>query len=351
MHASLDTILLRELTRTWSGLNGSLFRGVMRPPVLALSDGQVRVGSWSPDTRTITLARSLVVEQPWTVVVEVLKHEMAHQYVTEVLRVEGETSHGAHFQQVCRRLGIDARARGLPVEGDADPQRARAMRKVQALLALAESDNPHEADAAAAKAHRLMRKHNIAWVGTPQHYVFTEVGPGRLRIPAHEQILAGLLCRHFFVECIWVPVFDRERLRHVKRLEVCGSEENVEMAVYVHGFVLRTAERLYEEHRRRVQTRRGSKGRFLTGVVMGFEKQLQEQARRCEQEEGLVWMGDPGLGDYVRCRHPHLRSSRPTRVVVDSAFASGHAAGQNIVLHRPIRDEGGNRGRLLGDGG
>ncbi len=350
MDTRLETILLRELARTWSSLNWTLFHMAMRPPTIALSDARVQVGSWTPDTRTITLGRKLVLERPWLVVTEVLKHEMAHQYVTEVLRVDDETAHGAAFQRTCERLGIDGRARGLPVDGDADPERARAMRKVQALLALAESDNPHEADSAAAKAHRLMRKHNIAWAGKAQRHVFAEVGKGRVRVPAHERVLAGLLGRHFFVECIWVRVFDRDKLREVQQLEVCGTPENVEMAAYVHGFLLRTAERLYEEHKRSAPTRRGSKGRFLTGVVMGFGTRLREQAERCEQEEGLVWLGDPRLDDFIRRRHPRLVSTRRTRVVADSAFSSGHAAGKDIVLHRPVGGGGGNRGRLLKGG-
>ena len=43
-----------------------------------------------------------------------------------------------------------------------DPVAAAVMRKIDALLALAGSDNKHEAKAAMGTAQRLMRKHNIA---------------------------------------------------------------------------------------------------------------------------------------------------------------------------------------------
>ena len=55
----------------------------------------------------------LVTEHPWTVVLEVLRHEMAHQYVDEVLGVHDETAHGPTFQAVCEARAIDGRAAGV----------------------------------------------------------------------------------------------------------------------------------------------------------------------------------------------------------------------------------------------
>ena len=40
--------------------------------------------------------------------VEVLKHEMAHQYAHEILGARDESAHGEAFRTVCQRLGIDA---------------------------------------------------------------------------------------------------------------------------------------------------------------------------------------------------------------------------------------------------
>ena len=63
----------------------------MSAPVFAFTDGSHRLGSWNRLHRTISLSRRMVFEQPWSVVREVLKHEMAHQYVDEVLRIHDET--------------------------------------------------------------------------------------------------------------------------------------------------------------------------------------------------------------------------------------------------------------------
>ena len=110
----LEAALVRELRSTYQDLNASDFRRALRPAMIELSDATGRLGRWRSDVRSIEIARSLAVEQPWGVVVEVLKHEMAHQYVHEVLDVHDETSHGPAFRDVCEKLGIDSSAAGMP---------------------------------------------------------------------------------------------------------------------------------------------------------------------------------------------------------------------------------------------
>jgi predicted SprT family Zn-dependent metalloprotease len=83
----LERLLVRELHRNWHELNQGLFRGAMAPPVLRLVDARERLGRWVLDERAIELSRPLIYEQPWGAVVEVLKHEMAHQFVHEVMGV------------------------------------------------------------------------------------------------------------------------------------------------------------------------------------------------------------------------------------------------------------------------
>src|SRR5438045_1596205 len=106
----IEAALLRALQRGWHELNASHFRGALAPPVFALVDGRTRLGLWTIADRTLALSRPLVLEQPWGVVIEVLKHEMAHQFVAEVMGVSDETAHGPAFRQLCERLAIDASA-------------------------------------------------------------------------------------------------------------------------------------------------------------------------------------------------------------------------------------------------
>ena len=152
---------MRELLAAHRQLNLSHFKGALKTPQIALSDATSFLARWLRALSTIEFSRAFVAKaESWGVVIEVLKHEMAHQYVHEILG-EDESPHGPAFRAACERLGIDARARGLP-DAQLDPAGQRVLERVHKLLALAESDNRHEAEAAAAAAQRLMLRHNLA---------------------------------------------------------------------------------------------------------------------------------------------------------------------------------------------
>ncbi|MBN2577068.1 MAG: DUF2786 domain-containing protein [Deltaproteobacteria bacterium] len=340
---------MRELADTWREINGNHFRGRMRPAVISLSEVGSRLGQWRPATRTLSIDRTLVFEKPWSVVREVLKHEMAHQFVDEVLQVRDQTAHGPAFADVCRRFGIDAAATGMPAALAGGDGGSPVLRRIARLLALAQSPNVHEAEAAMKAAQRLMLKHNIdAHVAAAREgYAFVHLGVPRKRIEAAEHILAGLLARHFFVEAIWVPSYAPREARSGRVLEVCGTLSNLEVAAYVHGFLLETAERLWREHKRRHrlagdQERR----RFQAGMMSGFSDKLKSSAQE-SQREGLVWVGDAGLDAYLHQRYPRRSGGGSVGVRLTPAYEHGRAAGREIVLHKPVK-ESRTGGRLLG---
>src|SRR5678815_4436394 len=94
----VETALLRELRSTYQSLCFSFFKTSLRPAGIALSNATGRLGRFVPDLRVIEMSRELVMTRPWGVVLEVLKHEIAHQYVHEVLGETSEAPHGPAFQ-------------------------------------------------------------------------------------------------------------------------------------------------------------------------------------------------------------------------------------------------------------
>src|SRR5689334_11805818 len=94
----LEAALLRALKGVWQELNQSHFKGALRPPAISLGDGASRLGQWRSHSRCLELSRAFVETGAWGQVVEVLKHEMAHQYVDEVLGAPDPTAHGPHFR-------------------------------------------------------------------------------------------------------------------------------------------------------------------------------------------------------------------------------------------------------------
>jgi hypothetical protein len=348
--AQLEAALLREVVVEWRHVNRVYFRKRLEQPTFVLVEARSTLGRWVPQARTIELSRALVVEQPWSVVVEVLKHEVAHQWVHEGLGRRDETAHGPTFRETCARLGIDAAASGLPTTRGEEEERILA--RIARLLALAESPNVHEAESAMAAAQKLMLKHNLEAQSAAhaRGYAFRHVGLPKSRVGEHERTLASLLAKYFFVEAIWVPIYVPLEGRRLTVLELCGTPANLEIAEYVHGYLRETAERLWSSHRA-AHAIRGDRDRrtYLSGVMSGFAEKLGRQAAT-HRGEGLVWVGDRDLDDYLRRRHPHVRTvwtSGPRRT---ESFSHGKDAGRSIVLHKPMRSGAEARGRLLGSG-
>jgi hypothetical protein len=346
--AALEAALVRELRATWWQINDSFFKGALSAPTLELVPTRTTLGRWVPATRTIEISRPLVVGQPWTAVVEVLKHEAAHQYVYEVLRETEQTAHGPAFRSACARLGIDARAAGLPdvPEGGSDD---KIVERIARLLALAESPNRHEAEAAMAAAQRLMLKHNLdaSRATATRSYRFIHLGRPTGRVLEHERLVAMILGKHFFVEAIWIPAYRPLEGKRGTVLEICGTHANLAIAEYVHGFVHQTAERLWREHRRAngIASNRDRRA-YLAGVMTGFADTLARQEVK-SRGEGLVWVGDGNLARFFRRRHPHIRHVRHTGQRRTDAWSHGREAGRKIVLHRPVQSAATSRGRLL----
>lgn len=346
----LEAAALRAVRSTYTDLNHTFFKGRLSRPPLSLSEGTDRLGRWTTEPRGLSLCRSLLTSHGWGVLVEVLKHEMAHQYVDEVLGVD-EPAHGPAFRKVCEERGIDGRAAGIPERAHTAAHGA-ALDRISKLLALAESANEHEARAAMAAAQRLMLKYNLEEIarGPSGAYGYRHLGPATGRVSEPERALADILSEHFFVDVIWVPVYRPLEGKRGTVLEVCGRIENLELAEYVHAFLLGTSERLWRAHKARLGIRQNRDRRaYLAGVMAGFRAQLEEQTEQ-QQKQGLIWVGDPNLGAFFKARHPRIRmsyhvSSRGTR-----AHSQGVTDGRKIVLHRGVSQGHSSTLRLLGRG-
>lgn len=350
--AELERALLQELAATFYDINARYFRRALKAPTFELSEASQRLGRYDGERRIIEISRKLVLEKPWGVVVEVLKHEMAHQYVREVLGRTDEPPHGPTFQQVCERLGIDGAAAGMPKASGTSEDENRVLDRVAKLLALAESPNVHEAQAATSAAQRLMLKHNLdlAAARSKRGYSFRHLGKPSGRISEAERWIANILREHFFVETIWVPAYRPADGKSGRVLEICGTPANLELASYVYDFLLHSGERLWIAHKK-ANGIRGNRDRrtFLAGVMAGFCDKLRSE-RRENEKAGLVWVGDAELGRYYRRRHPSIRLTKYEGSSRNEAHAHGKAAGRKLVLHRGIEAKATSSGKLLTSG-
>lgn len=351
LSAELEAALLRELRSNYDWENDARFRKRLVPPVIVLSDAKDRWGRWVSDRRTLELSRRLVLERPWPEVLGVMLHEMAHQFVDEVLKAGHEAAHGDIFQKVCAERGIDGKAAGSPMAAESEEgggEIDKVLDRIRKLLALAGSQNQHEAELAMKKAHELMLRHNIEMTRAKANdsYHVGHLGDPDKRGNRVEDAVMSLLSEYFFVKVIRIPVYIPRKGKRGGVFEIVGTRANVEMAKHVYEFLLSTSERLWQANRKdaRVQSGRDRLS-YQSGVIRGFHDKLSEE--RVELVgTGLVWRGDSHLDDFYHSRHPRITSRRRT-VRMSEAHSAGREAGRTIVLHRPIENGPSSGGRKL----
>lgn len=349
----LENLLMRALLHAWQVQNHRHFRGQLRPPLFALRSEGNKLGEWSPNKRCISLSLPFIRKSSWRAVEAVLLHEMAHQYVNEILQVHDEVPHGDAFRRVCQERQIDARASGHPLDAqgqgdeDSDGPDHRVLRRVKKLLALAGSQNGHEADAAARAAQRLMLEHNLELqqAAREESYFVQPLHLPKLRLQAHEKILGGLIAAHYFVHVIVARVYLAERGREGFVLEAAGTAENLKMARYVFRFLDSAAQRSFDAAVEQGQVSSKAKLRYQTGFVRGVAEKLRA-AEKTHAEEGLIWLGDPQLKAFVDRSFGRLSKSR-IKATVDDAHLAGKKAGRKVVIHQAVEQPATSRGRLL----
>lgn len=340
-----DRDVTLALNREWLRQSFVLFGNTMKPPHIMLASGGRLHGAWILETRCIEISRALVESERWGVVVEVLKHEMAHQFVHEVLRVTDESAHGPAFRSVCVARGIDARAKGVPVESASDTGDG-VRRRIAKLLALAGSPNEHEAASAASLARKLRLRHRIEACTSEQVFSWKQLGPLIPRMSEVDRWLAIIMKEHAFVSVIFVQSFDAKTDTFGRVLEVCGTDDDLEFAEWMYVYLRRTAERLACDHVRRQGG--GRRVAYMAGVLAGVYESLESSSKApVGPGDALVWKGDTKLDAFLATRHPRIRTTRGSTSAGSRDHHAGREAGRRVVIHRPLNENRGTFGGFL----
>ncbi len=328
-------------------------------PTFAIRDLKNQWGRWSPEKREISLSRQLVHNYPWDSIRDVLLHEMAHQIAQRLWGASAQRPHGHAFQQACRLLRIDSAASTnyAPLQDRllqlASNRHDKHMLRIKKLLALAESKNHFEAEAAMAKAHELIARHNIELPqrGEKRQFLSIFLGAPALRHPREDYHLANLLQDYYFVEGIWVPAFVIEKQKMGRVLEISGTAQNLKIADYVHDFIRTFIDAQWLTYNRNKGLNRYRKTDFAEGIIQGFRNKLEshvEQNMAHRNLFALVKKGDPLLGKYFKFKYPHTASVKTTasqqntRVIND-----GKKVGQKLVIAKGICERKNDKIRFI----
>lgn len=351
LQEKLRTAWTRKLVMWWQHYNALFLNDAMTLPVIRLGEGVSTLGSWQSERRTLTIADVHIQRDPWLAVMDTLRHEMAHQYVDEVLGIHDEAPHGSAFRSACEKLRCQPEARAQASDLDTESiEEDRILRLLQKVLSLAKSPNENEAQAAMQKAHQLLMKYNIDLVALDQKRRFEMrcLGKVKGRHTSAELWLGSLLGRFFFVEVLWVQSYDAQRDQVGTVMQIYGTPENLDMATYVYDYLTRVVDELWQQYRldKRVQNNR-ERQRYFAGVLAGFYQKLDVQAETLATSEALVWKGDAQLQAYFRYVNPNVQTRQGGGVRLTEAYRAGVQDGQSVVIHRPVESAGdGVRGFL-----
>lgn len=357
----LEQSILYGLVCEWEHAARSLdghYRQAIRRPSFSLGDMKSKLGRWSGSKNEIRLSRDLVLNHSWDSVREVLLHEMAHQFACQVFGAWYEKSHGPTFRKACDILRADPKASGsyAPLDerilSETHDESDKILVRIKKLMALAQSRNKHEAEAAMIKAHQLIAKYNVDLLERKErrNYVSIFIGDPALRHFREEYHLAGLIQDYYFVEGIWVPAYVIAKGKMGRVLEISGTESNVRMADYVHAFVCHFTDSSWSKYNKGKKLGRYRKSDFAVGIIEGFRSKLEAQHEENgapEQTHALVKIRDPLLAEYLHYRYPRLRSFRRNGSSQDDdIYNDGIQVGKKLVIAKGITDTG-ESGRYL----
>jgi hypothetical protein len=342
----------RRLVWHYDFYNDFSLQGARRRPLIITGAPTEQPGRGAGARRAITISFHHILADTWESVLETLRHEMAHQFVEDVLFCPGAEPHGEAFARACRALRVEPRATA-PSGAPRDAERAAMLQRVRELLAMAGSPNEHEAATAMRLANKYLLKYNLSLAeasgdgggaGEPRFSV-RHLGKPSARINEYEYTLGAILKDHFFVEPVWIFSYAPRTDRPGRILQIAGTPENLEMAEYVYRYIMSIAEPLWRAHRR--QAGGGTRARYLAGLLSGFQEKLESQKVQLREEHGLVWKGDPLLRQYYRYMNPRTEKRGFSGVLRGDDFHAGHRDGKEITLRRGIGGEASSRGRLL----
>ena len=361
LQEELERRILQGLSCEWEEARwvlGSPDRERLRKPLFRLKDMNGRWGYWSQEKNEICLSRNLVLNHSWDAVREILLHEMAHQFAEQVVGATNEPPHGPTFKRSCFVLRANPRASGNcrpldeQISHDFAGPEDKIMIRIKKLMALAQSRNQHEAEAAMAKAHELVAKYNVDLLARNQnrHFVSVFVGSPALRHFREDYHLSSLLQDFYFIHGIWVPAYVMEKGKMGRVLEISGTLQNVGMASYVHDFVRQFMDSRWNEYNKDKGLNRYRKTDFAVGIINGFRSKLKSQTEQRNKKKGkfsLIKIQDPLLKKHMDYKYPRTASVRAKALRKDRhVLKDGVNEGKKLVIFQGITEKG-TKKRLL----
>lgn len=207
----------------------------------------------------------------------------------------------------------------------------KIIEKIQKLLALSESPNQNEAEAAMAKAQELMVKHNIEMSSVQDHdseYI-NETTETFQREGVETKYVNSILTEFFFVKII------KSNRIGFKYFNFVGEKNNVKTALHMRQYLTNTFKHLWNEYKQETGAPTKAKQSFYYGLWQGFSAKMQEQRVSAQEKYEMVLVEDPKVEEKVQELFKNLRKggSRSVNAGDSAARSAGYSQGRNLNVN------------------
>lgn len=325
----------------------------LQRPLIVIVAADSFLGRWNPIERRIELTETLLLKWSWDEVCSVLKHEMAHQIVSEVF-LETDSSHGASFIKAGKMLGLEDRFLNARTESSTviaknslDKEQQPLLLRIEKLMSLAQSDNEHEASLAMNKAQQLLAAHHLQSLTTPPEFILTIVPTKKKRITSLQSRICSLLMQFYAVDIVIGETFDIQSGSTKKTFELFGRPENVVIAEYTYHFLEQTIDGLWKKYQLKNAASTALKKSYQLGLIIGFETKLKAAQNPTPSTdaaqknlmitERMLRAEKKALKKFIQQRHPRLSRRSSGRQSIDThTYNQGLNDGHQIIVHKGL---------------
>jgi uncharacterized protein DUF2786/SprT-like family protein len=267
----------------------------------------------------------------------IIRHELAH-YMTFIKHGASLQPHGAEFRAFCDRMnwGEEVFRATICLEGADEDQissTSEILRKIQKVMALQSSSNPHEAELAMLKSQELLLKHNIDVnaIATDEEKMVLKRIFAQKKIDAKVTAISKIL-ETFFVSCVF------KRGASLTTLEILGTSENVEIAEYVAGVLDTEMDRLWNKAQRTASLQgQIAKNSFFHGLAKGYCNKIEKLKKGYgSATHSALMVIEKKLITAKEMVYPRLRTTKSRRMHSADAASLGQQMGKNLNINPAI---------------
>ena len=202
--------------------------------------------------------------------------------------------------------------------------------KIEKLLSLSSSSNVYESELALKNAQKLLLKYNIDLNDSHEEGIGEKAIFFFKRLTRRTKELVYIIQDFYCVKVIFDSYTDYRDSTVKKCITLIGTKENIRMAHYVWDFLSTAGEESFKLNRSK------RKLSYLTGYYEGFYSMLAKN-KIVLKEQGLVWVGDAAISEYIENTFGKLRKGIPSSASVDyNDFYSGYEEGRRLTMNLPV---------------